>query len=145
MVTTLRFTTLIRAVALIALLAPPAWAATSVKSGKSNSSDRIIAKLVTASTNVSAPSDTQTVYTTPATGDFILTQVCVGAANGGIQVSAASLGTVALVAPGTCERFEGMIMPASSAITCSTGADAAEGTYFCTISGLLSPPPVIFR
>lgn len=139
-----RSSVLICATALVTLLAPAAWSGTSVKSSKSNSSDRVVAKNVTASTNLSGASETQTVYTTPAAGTFLLTQVCVGPVNGGMQINASGLGGVVFVMGGSCVSMQGTIMPPSSTITCSTGASASEGSYFCTISGLQSPPPLVF-
>lgn len=117
--------------------------ATTVKSGKSNSSDRLFAYLSTASTTLTGPSDTRVVYQTPPSGDFILTQICVSsAAAGGILVSAAGLGAVAHLGgvARSCQSFDpGFILPPDSAVTCSTFASASPGAYFCMISGLLAP------
>ena len=113
--------------------------ATSVKSGKSNSSDRLVAHLTTASTSLSGPRDTKTVYQTPPSGDFILTQICVSPdAEGGILVSATGLGAVAHLGAATrgceggvtrrCESFDpGVILAPDSEITCSTFEDAPPG------------------
>ena len=128
--------TLLTIAAILILLATVAGAATSVKSSKSNSSERFSAKNLSASTEVSGPDGTATVLTTPANADFLLTQVCVGDANGGIQINAAGLGPVAIVPPASCQSFDGVVLPRNAAITCSTGPDAAAGTYFCTIFGL---------
>ncbi|MDX2168375.1 MAG: hypothetical protein SF182_14975 [Deltaproteobacteria bacterium] len=118
--------------------------ATSVKSGKSNTSDRLaLARVVTASIALSGPSDTKVVCQTPATGDFVLTQICVSPiAAGGILVSAAKLGPVAQLggAVRSCQSFNpGFLLPPSAAISCSTFATATPGPYFCMIAGLLTP------
>jgi hypothetical protein len=117
------------------------FAATSVKSGKSNTSDRLgVAPALSASTALSGPSDTRTVYQTPARGDFVLTQICVSpTAAGGILVSAAGLGPIAQLGGSvrSCQSFDpGFIAPPNAAITCSTSASAAPGDYFCMIAGL---------
>ena len=121
----------------------PFIVAAKVKSSKSNSSDRLLSSLVTASVALSGASDVQRVYKTPASGDFILTQVCVSAGvEGGIQLNAAGLGAIAQLSgqARSCEIFDpGFILPLSSAITCSTSEAAPPGNYFCMISGLLAP------
>lgn len=121
------------------------WAATTVKGSKSNSDNRLSSNLVTASTPLSGPSNTRTVYQTPASGDFTLTQFCVSPlASGGIRLNAGSLGTIAHLGVGgdSCQTFSpGIVLPPDTAVTCSTSSLASRGSYFCTIAGLLAPPP----
>ena len=116
------------------------FAATSVKSKKSNISDRVAAAYpVTASTTLSGPSDTKTVYQTPSGGDFVLTQICVSpTAAGGLLVSAAGLGPVAQLGGSvrSCQSFNpGFILPPNAAVTCATSEGASPGAYFCMIAG----------
>ena len=125
---------------IITLLAANSWAATTVKSSKSNSSEKRFLKNVTATTGLSGPSDTQVVYTTSGTGTFLLTEVCVSpVATGGIRLEVNGFGSIAhLGALGDgCRSFsQGILLPRNSTITCSTLAGASPGNYFCTIAGL---------
>ena len=138
----MRFLRLLVGAMMVSVLVTSSWAGTFVKSTKSNSSDRLVSKLVTASVTLSGPSDTKNVYKTPGFGDFVLTQLCVStAAAGGIQLNAAGLGAVAHLGGGSsCQTFSpGVIIAQNSQLTCSTFASATAGSYFCTIGGLLGP------
>jgi hypothetical protein len=124
---------------LIGLLPTAAFAATSVKSSKSNSSDRVRGRFVTSTTNLSGPSETQTVYTTPAKGQFYLTQVCASPANGGIQLDVTAFGGIAKLGGDSmwCVTFPSpVVIPKNRNITCSTTSFAASERYFCTIFGV---------
>jgi len=94
--------------------------------------------LVTASTEISGAAS-QVVYRTPATGDFILTQVCTGLAPGGTLFQVGGNG-IAQVGSGLCQTFTpGMALPKDEVVTCTTfSADAAS---FCTITGIQEPAP----
>ncbi len=123
------------------MLVTSSWAATSVKSSSSRLySDRLQqAVSVTATTYLSGPNETQPVYTTPASGSFILTQLCVSPVSGGIRLAVDEFGGIAHlgIAGDGCHTFpEGVLLPLGSAITCSTFATASRGNHFCTISGL---------
>ena len=79
-------------VVLILTTLPFAWAATSVNSSKSNIYREFPGTLlVSASTPVSVPNQPQTVYTTQATADFVLTQFCAGPVSGGTRLAAVNL------------------------------------------------------
>ena len=103
------------------------------------------AVLVAASTTLSGPKQTRTVvYTTPTTGDFILTQVCTSPINGGIRLDASHLGWIAHVGSSgsSCQTFTpGVILPKAAAITCTTN-DATNAEDFCMITGVLVPAAV---
>ena len=95
--------------------------------------------VTSASTNLTGASDTQTVYTTPATGEFLLTTVCSSVVSGGVQLTVVGFGGVAQtgIADSCTTLSPGVAVPASTAITCSTTSGASPGTvYFCSISGL---------
>lgn len=127
------------------LLVTSASAATTVKGSKSNSDNKLKAGLASATVTLSAASETKTVYRTPAAGDFLLTHICVSpAASGGMLLSADGLGAIAhLGGAESCATFTpGVLLPPNANLTCSTFASAAAGSYFCTISGLLAPPPL---
>lgn len=131
------------AFALIAL-GSIAWASISLNSSRSNVYRTYpdTAVLVTASTPLSGPRQTQTVYTTPATGDFILTQACTSPVNGGIRFDVINLGGIAHVGSSgsLCQTFTpGVVLPKASAITCTTNDAASAGSYFCMITGVLVP------
>ena len=65
------------AAAVVSLLVTKSWATTNYNSSKSNIYREFPnATLTTASINLTGPSDTQVVYTTPAKGDFLLTMFC---------------------------------------------------------------------
>ena len=116
------------------------WAATNLNASRSNIYREFPGtSLVTASATLSGPSETETVMTTPATGDFILTQFCSSDVNGGIRLAAAGLGGIAHTSGVTalCYTFTpGVSLPRNSAITCSTSSGASPGSYFCMITGL---------
>lgn len=134
------------AVALVAL-GSIAWAGSNLNLSRSNI-NRLLPEatfLVTASTTLSNPREPQTVYTTPSTGDFVLTQVCTSLGNGGIELAADNLGRIAHVgrSGGSCQTFiTGAVIPKASAITCSLNAFADAGSYFCMITGYLVPDVV---
>ena len=137
------------------------YAATNLNSSKSNIYREVPdSKLTTETVNLTNAGETETVVTAPATGNFLLTQACVSAGTGGILIAATGFGPIAQlggqgssassgaqpadiqpVSPsggGACQTFTpGMLVPKSSAITCSTSSTAVEGNYFCTISALL--------
>ena len=137
----MKTTTVLLVGVIASLLVTTSWAATSVKSGKSNSDNRTARQQVqvTSTTALSGPSDTQTVYTTPTTSDFILTGLCVSPiVTGGVRLDVVGFGSIAHV--GTldngCQTFaQGVLLPRDSAITCSTLPGASPGNYFCTITG----------
>ena len=115
-------------------------AATSFSSSKSNIYREFPGtRLVTASAALSRPNETEIVFTTPPTGDFILTQFCTNPVTGGMLLAAVRLGGIAQTNPGNlCYNFQpGFIMPQGSAITCATSAFAETSSHFCTIAGLL--------
>lgn len=126
-----------RALFVIALLAGAsgAWAASNLNLSKSNvNRDFPRAAIFTASTDLDA-SQPQVVYTTPDSSDALLTQVCVGAAAGGVLVRAGSA-SIAHIAAGQCQTFTpAVVLPRGAALTC-TAAAAAEAT-FCMISGVV--------
>jgi hypothetical protein len=131
--------TVLLAAVMTGLLLTSSWAATTVNSSRSNSSERLQGKFVTATAQLSGADDTQTVYTTPTSGDFILTQICVSpSVTGGIRLDASGFGSIAHlgVAGHGCQTFSvGVLLPRGSPITCSTFAEASAGSYFCAISG----------
>jgi hypothetical protein len=124
------------------VLATSAGAVTTIKGSKSNGDNRLKSNLTTASVTLSAASQTQTVYRTPASGDFTLTQICVSpAAAGGIVIRVEGLGTIAhLGGAESCAIFDpGVVLPSNANLACSTSASATAGSYFCLISGLQAP------
>jgi hypothetical protein len=114
------------------------WASANYNSSKSNVYKTIPGFLVTATASLSGPSDTQTVYTTPATGNFIVTEVCSSAVTSGVELDVTGFGGIAQttsVAP--CYTFTpGVVIGPGATMTCSTGAAASPGSYFCRISGI---------
>lgn len=131
--------TTLLASAIVVLLATNSWAATSVKSGKSNSSDRRFLKNLVSTTTLTGPSNTQAVHTT-GSGTFILTEVCVSPiATGGIRLDVVGFGSIAhlgVLGDGCRSFVNGFPLPPNSTITCSTLPGASPGNYFCTIAGL---------
>lgn len=129
----------------MALLVTPmsfAWASANLNLSKSNINKEFPkASFVTATVTLTDPNETKTVFTTPGTGDFILTQACVSFVNGGMRIAATGLGPIADVGAPTCQVFDpGMSVPKTSDITCSTTSAASPGgDYFCTVSGMLRP------
>ena len=118
-----------------------AWAFNSTHSSKSNIYRELPGTvLVSASTPLGPPNDQQTVYTTAATGDFVLTQFCASPVNNGTRLAAVGLGGIAQTTATTlCYTFQpGLIMPKGATITCTTTEFAFTNT-FCMIAGLLRP------
>jgi hypothetical protein len=117
-----------------------AWAATNLNSSRSNIYREFPGTvLVSASTPLSAAHVAQTVYTTSATGDFVLTQFCASPVSGGTRLAAVGLGGIAHTADTLCYTFQpGVIMPKGAAITCTT-TEFAGLSGFCMITGLLRP------
>ena len=131
---------LLLAASVVGLLVQNAWGTTNYNSSKSNIYREIPnATLTTASLNLTGPSQTQVVYTTPAKGDFVLTQFCASPEpDGGVRLDATGLGGIAQTILGvSCYTFTpGVSIPRGSTVTCSTASGASPGSYFCTISGL---------
>jgi hypothetical protein len=95
--------------------------------------------IVSATVSLSGPYQTQAVYITPDTGEFLLTQLCVSPVIGGIRLEASRFGPIAHTGDAMCYTFNpGVIVPKNSTMTCSTTGSARSGDYFCTISGLLA-------
>ena len=118
-----------------------AWAAVNLNSSKSNIYRELPGTvLVSASTSLGAANDPQTVYTTSATGDFVLTQFCASPVSSGTRLAAVGLGGIAQTTTTTlCYTFQpGLIMPKGAPITCTTTEFAFTNT-FCMIAGLLRP------
>jgi hypothetical protein len=93
----------------------------------------ISGRILSASTNVAASSNA-TVFTTPATGHFVLTQTC-----GGSQmiVSANSFGLIASMSTDVlCDSFNpvGYALPQGEAIQCTNPLGVSS---WCSISGIL--------
>ena len=132
-----------RAIAMVGIIAA-LWTvdagAAAINTSHSNIKNLLSKSNVTsASTNLTGPGDTQIVYTTAATGDFIATTFCSSVVAGGVQLSAAGLGALAQTGiGGSCTTFSpGISVGPNTAISCSTGSGASPGTvYFCSISGL---------
>ena len=126
----------------VVAVAHPAWGAGSSESG-SMSSYKLKGQFTSGAVNLSGPSDTQTVFTTPAApANYGVTQFCTSVVAGGIQLNAAGVGIAVAGASGSpsCETFSPPVfMPASTALTCSTSAAAPAGSYFCMVNGILSP------
>ena len=121
-----------------------AGAATNLNSSRSNIYRELPGTtLVSASTPLITTIDPQLVYTTPATGDFVLTQFCASPTINGIRLTATALGSIVQIAHTTtttlCYTFQpGLIMPKSALITCTT-TEFAGLSGFCMIAGLLRP------
>jgi len=128
----------LRVAATTALLATSSWAVSTVNSSKSNVI-RVLqrGRFITATANMQGGTR-QIVYTTPTTGDFILTQVC-GAVSSNVDAGILfQIGGVSLAQMGLsgCQAFNpGMVLPPDQALTCY---DLSSG--FCTITGILGPP-----
>jgi hypothetical protein len=135
------------ALALVAVVATTSESASNLNLSKSNINRMFpdTAVLVAASTTLSGPKQTRTVvYTTPTTGDFILTQVCTSPVNGGIRLDASNFGGIAHVGSSgsSCQTFTpGVILPKAAAITC-TANEAVTAGDFCMITGVLVPAAV---
>jgi hypothetical protein len=128
----------------VALLATNAWGTSNLNLSKSNINrvrDFPNAAVITASLNLTGPSDTQVIFTTPAAGDFILTEFCASPSpDGGVLLSANGLGGIAQTGLTSCFTFTpGLSIPKNSALSCSTFSGASAGSYFCMISGVQTP------
>jgi hypothetical protein len=114
-------------------------AASNLNLSKSNINRIQGAQIVSATVSLSGSDQTQAVYITPDTGEFLLTQLCVSPVNGGIRLAASGFGPIAHLGGAICTTFSpGVIVPKNSTVTCSTTGYADSGDYFCTISGLLA-------
>jgi hypothetical protein len=125
----------------VALVASNSWSSSNLNLSKSNINrvrDFPSAAVTTASLNLTGPSDSEVIYTTPTSGDFILTQFCASPSpDGGVLLSAAGLGGIAQTGLTSCFTFTpGLSVPKGSAVSCSTFSGASPGSYFCMISGL---------
>lgn len=126
-------------------MAAISFAASNLNLSKSNV-NRVLPEesvLVSATVNISS-NETQTIYTTPTSGDFILTTFCASAVqNGSMSLAAEGFGSIAQTTDNNlCYAFNpGLVMPRESAITCSSAVAriaarlSASNLYFCTISG----------
>ena len=119
------------------LFATSVWATSNLNLSKSNINRTFPrAKFVTATVDVSG-SQSALVYQVPADGDFILTQVCVGPASGGVRIQVGGA-SIAHVASGSCQTFDpGVVLQPDASVTCTTFG--TEEQTFCMISGLYSP------
>jgi hypothetical protein len=124
--------------ATIGLFATSSWAASNLNLAKSNVNRAFPkGKFLTASVDISG-AVSALVYTTPPTGDFILTQVCTGLATGGTLVQVGGV-RIAQVGSGLCQTFTpGLAVANDQNVTCTTFAEDAN--TFCTITGVLEPP-----
>jgi hypothetical protein len=128
--------TVLRVGAILVLLVTCAWAGANLNLSKSNINRLSRATLVSVSTTFSG-AVSQIVYSTPSSGDFVLTQVCTGTSNGGVLVQIGGV-SIAQVASGNCQTFPGLLLPPDQSLTC-TSFDAEATNNFCTITGLLGP------
>ncbi len=138
----------------VAALATNSWGASNLNLSKSNINREFPnASVVTASVNLGA-SESVIVYTTPAKGDFVLTQFCASPdATDGVRLDATGLGSIAqTTATQSCFTFTpGVSIPKQSVVSCTTNSVAAAsspiaaaaspaapaaGSFFCTISGM---------
>ena len=78
-----------------------------------------------------------TIFTTPASGFFILTQACSttpGVSN--VTFTAGTVGTIVTSTSDECTQFiNGIAIPVSTAIQCASGTGSNEN---CMITGVLS-------
>jgi hypothetical protein len=97
---------------------------------------------VTASTSLSGPSDTQTVYTVPGNPgdliDFSLTDFCSSSVTGGVELDVDGSFFAQTTPDHLCYQFGGREIAVGKTITCSTGLSASAGSYGCSISGALN-------
>ena len=130
---------------LVVIVVTISWAASNLDLSKSNINRFQGAVFVAATVSLAGSNQTETVFTTPETGDFVLTQVCVSPVTGGIRLAVRGFGPIVHTSDAPCYIFDpGMSVPKGSPITCSTTSRPNRGDYFCTISGLLySAPPVL--
>ena len=137
---------------LVAMLATNSWGTSNLNLSKSNVNREFPnASITTASVNL-GQAESAAVYTTPARGDFILTQFCASPdVTGGIRLDATGLGGIAQVGSTSCITFTpGVSIPHSSTLSCTTNSIAAASAptagssalvaagFFCTISGMLT-------
>jgi len=80
-------------------------ATANYNSSRSNVYREIPGFFVTATVPLSGPSDTETVYTTTATGNFILTEFCSSAVTGGVQLDVTGFGGIAQTGIQLCYTF----------------------------------------
>jgi hypothetical protein len=107
-----------------------AWGVVNYHTSKSNSYILFPDGLVTTATITFTAGAGEVVYTTPAEGDFVLTQFCADPdVTGGIRLTAANFGTIAQTTNGVgCYTFTpGVSIPENTALTCSTSSPA-KGT-----------------
>jgi hypothetical protein len=96
---------------------------------------------VSATTDLTAPNDTQTVYTVEHRG-FFLTQACVSSHTNGVRLDHDGFGGIAVVGATDdtlCQSFnpDGVFLT-SGLITCSIRAASTFGVgHFCRITGVL--------
>jgi hypothetical protein len=94
-------------------------------------------EIVSASASLAAlspPSTTSaTVFTTPASGDFILTEICT---SGNLNLSGSTFGTIAALQESGCVAFQpGMALPQREQIICV--GFLGESENYCRITGIL--------
>ena len=139
------------AATVVAMIATRLFAASNLNLSKSNINREFPnASIVTASVNLGA-SESALVYTTPAKGDFVLTQFCASPdVSGGIRLDASALGSIAQSGSTSCITFTpGVSIPHNSMVSCTTGSAAAAAasqpasssaavvaSFFCSISGM---------
>ena len=141
---------------LVILRATGSWGANNLNLSKSNINRlQTAAQVVTATTNL-GPGESVSVYNTPASGDFLLTQFCASPdATGGVSLDVSGFGTIAQTTSTlSCFTFNpGVSVPKGSTLSCTTSAAGAPAlsagcsavgspavvppaAFFCTISGL---------
>jgi hypothetical protein len=125
--------------AFVALHATAAFASTNLNSSRSNV-NKVAGQAATASVNLSGPSDTQTVFTAPATGSFYIQAFCADDVAGGVRLDIAGIGPIAVTGiHSSCEHFDLWVyVPQNADVTCSTSSSAPAGSYFCSITGTAS-------
>jgi hypothetical protein len=130
---------------LVIMVVTISQAAANLNLSKSNINRDQGAVFVAATVSLTGSNQTETVFTTPETGDFVLTQVCVSPVTGGMRLAVRGFGPIVHTSSAPCYIFNpGMSVPKGAPITCSTTSRPSRGDYFCTISGLLySAPQVI--
>ena len=133
---------------LLAMIVSISWA-TNLNVSKSNvnkfgsgNGQSVKGFWVTASTALSGPSDTQTVYTVPGNPgdpiDFSLTDFCSSSVTGGVELDVGGSFFAQTTPDHPCHAFGGREISAGTTITCSTSSSASAGTYGCSISGALN-------
>jgi hypothetical protein len=128
---------------LVMMVVTISQATSNLNLSKSNINRAQGAVFVAATVSLTVSNQTETVFTTPETGDFVLTQVCVSPVTGGMRLAVRGFGPIMHTSDAPCYIFDpGISVPNGSPITCSTTSRPNRGDYFCTISGLLySAPP----